>query len=652
MRHVLARLGLGTLFGIAAIAVQAQTPEAPTDLVIRPDDRVATLSWNGFDQRPYQPGANVGGYLVQWGPEGQPTLHQRAVRLPIFQVQPITNGGRYVASVRAISPHGRLSAPLRSAVFGGDGTRVESLRQRMTGFFDDFNLPLGDPNLHRWATAYSAQSRPELNGFFVNDQFHVHNMVGLANPLGRAFATVRARQIFDFTNRTGTIVFDLDGSATNEDAWYLDIVPNRMDAIERTNLDVHEPVGHVAEAAMAPPNSLRLIVNGSRVTISWFRGDGRQHFLAQGSTETFGFRMVPNIRRPFTVRLNRNVCEVRVDGHLVARTNQLNIPWTQGHVLWTAFQYEATEKWNQPGLIMHWDNFGFDAPRRHVRSRTLAFRPDLTAGADFRWSENFTPQRLTVNLDKPLLGARAARLHFTRQLPPGYWGEWNANDAVYVNGNRLAVPNYTGPLGPSNFAAHPNSINVPLAWLRTGANQVEFRAQGSGFGNLHFEVDYGPLGPLDAFEGKPPKNCPCCIVAATTKFALGPTLAIDNWGDDWSHISANVFDVSGVLDLSVNVNNDRVGHSTSLVATGIESRMARLELQVNRQVVQSIGTAEEVPAVGGRYVFRLDTRTLPNGVHELFVRGVSPEGYESVTDFIHGGGLPGVYRAVRIRVQN
>lgn len=640
------------MLGALVASAQAQAPPTPTQLVIESDDRVATLQWNGWWSQGWRQPENVGGYLVEWGPTTQPTQFRKYAALPVTQVQPLLPGISYRATIRAISPFGRLSAPLTSPTFAGNPARVDRLRKQMNGFFDDFNRPQGDPNLHLWSASYSTQNVIRSNGFFINDQFHVHNMIALGNPLGRGFTSVRPRQVFDIAGRTGTIVFDLDGSATNEDAWYLDIVPERMDSVERTNLDVHDSPGHVSEARFSPPNSLRFLLSGNKVLISWFRADGRQVTLAEGFTTSAGVSLVPNVRVPFRIRVNRTTAEVYVKDQLIARTTQLDIPWTQGHVLWTTFQYEAPEKWNQPGILMHWDNFGFDAPTRFVPMRTLAYRPDAGAGEDFRWSEEFAAQTLSVPVTQPLHGARSARLHFTRQVPQGYQSVWDSRDSILVNGHRVAVPDYSAHPGPSNFSAAPTSVAVPVTALRYGANTVTARFARSGVGNVHLELDYGPSPFPPVHQSGPPKQCPCCLVSPTQKFQLGPTVRIENWGDDWHAISNSVQAVSGVLDVRVHVNNDWTGHSTALVATGLESRMSRLELLINRNVVQTIQTAADTPAIGGTYTFRLDTRALGNGEYELFVRGISPEGYESVTDFVHSGGLPGQYRPVRIRVQN
>ena len=60
-----------------------------------------------------------------------------------MQLQPLTNGQPYVARVQSIDSAGHLSAFSPTISFTGTPARVDALRARMNGFFDDFNLPAG-----------------------------------------------------------------------------------------------------------------------------------------------------------------------------------------------------------------------------------------------------------------------------------------------------------------------------------------------------------------------------------------------------------------------------------------------------------------------------------------------------------------------------
>jgi hypothetical protein len=78
-----------------------------------------------------------------------------------------------------VNRFGKLVGDFSSGKFrGGDGRRVDRLREEMTGFFDDFNQPAGLPNELNWNTTFSKINDPDLQAFFVNPQLHTHTLVG------------------------------------------------------------------------------------------------------------------------------------------------------------------------------------------------------------------------------------------------------------------------------------------------------------------------------------------------------------------------------------------------------------------------------------------------------------------------------------------
>src|SRR5207247_5649166 len=103
--------------------------------------------------------------------------------------------------------YGRLSPASAPVTFTGDPTRVNNLRSRMNGFFDDFNLPEGAPDERKWNTAYSLCNAPDSNSFFINNQFHVHDTIFSGN-CDRGQDVNRPRAVLDLSdNITRTIVF-------------------------------------------------------------------------------------------------------------------------------------------------------------------------------------------------------------------------------------------------------------------------------------------------------------------------------------------------------------------------------------------------------------------------------------------------------------
>ena len=116
-----------------------------------------------------------------------------------------------MARVQSVDGAGHLSAFSPTVSFTGTPARVDALRARMNGFFDDFNLPAGAPDERKWNSAYSRCNAATSNGFFINDQFHAHSTVFSGN-CDRGQSISRPRAALDFSdNGTRTIVFDWDG---------------------------------------------------------------------------------------------------------------------------------------------------------------------------------------------------------------------------------------------------------------------------------------------------------------------------------------------------------------------------------------------------------------------------------------------------------
>src|SRR5205085_2119157 len=100
--------------------------------------------------------SGVVGYKITWGPASQPDASSKLTEERILQLQPLDNDKLYVARVQSVDSAGHLSASSASISFnGGDATRVNGLRTRMNGFFDDFDLPAGAPDELKWNAAYS-----------------------------------------------------------------------------------------------------------------------------------------------------------------------------------------------------------------------------------------------------------------------------------------------------------------------------------------------------------------------------------------------------------------------------------------------------------------------------------------------------------------
>lgn len=624
----------------------------PQGLTVRQDDRAAILQWDVDPKRLAAPlPEGVSGYRVTWGPAARPDSFVRLTEYKFIQLQPLVNGQPYVAQVQSVDSYGRLSPFSTQVSFTGDSARVDALRERMNGFFDDFNLAEGAPDELKWNTAYSRCNSEESNAFFINPQFHVHNTVFSGN-CDRAQQVNRARAEIDFSdNLTRTIVFDYDG-VFRRNRWYVDLVPRLADLTGPEKFF---------------PGGLRIKQSDYDLDIRTIDNNGDEVVIAQTDRKPYppldaaGVPLVPNVRRHWEVRVSKTAMEVLVDGVRVLATPPGAFRLTQDryHVHWVAFSYN-TNKGNQMMVLYHWDNFGFDAPAG-TRNDTVTHNYKLNnAGSDFlnvaRWNDT-APAAANLNIPDEINGARERRLMFTLQTQDNRKYVWSATDRVILNGVGFAIPKPASDTDPPDVSLvtsiRPYQVTIPLpeGVLRKGMNTFVFDLEASGVHNIHVELDFDTATapsytqPDRAAGGqvmpKMPEIGPNAIIAQ-----IGST-QIDRYSDQVNDPAKFKPSVSGIVPVTVEVGNDRV-----LQGTGSNPGVKLVELFVDRQIVASQRTDVMTPAPAATLTFNLDTRKFPNGTHELYVRAYNPDCVPSIADYGVFNGQSGRYLPIYINVRN
>ena len=139
-------------------------------------------------------------------------------------VQPLEPGEIYQARVYNMDAYGKLSSPSTAISFQHSSTRVDVMRAKLNGFFDDFNQPMGPFSEKDWNQAYSGCLEVGNVSQHINNQYHAHNVIK-SGACDRGVASSRLRHVFDFRDRTGTIEYDTDGSKLGRQFWYLDLSP-------------------------------------------------------------------------------------------------------------------------------------------------------------------------------------------------------------------------------------------------------------------------------------------------------------------------------------------------------------------------------------------------------------------------------------------
>lgn len=508
-------------------------PRTPVNLVVTADDRYATISYDTNPAVYWNPGMGApcqawdwqtrlnayshSGYVVTWGPVGG-TMSKAYTPYQFHQLQPLTSGVQYAASVQAVLSDGSLTTSSASVTFQSNSTRVDALRTSMAGFFDDFNTPAGALDETKWNTAISQCAYPQYSAAFINGQFHAHQV--LASPVycEKGLVVMRPRASFDFTGRTGTVVFDFDGSF-HQTNWYLDLM-------QGDRIDMEGQI-HIADTQNpgAPANMLRIRSNmGTDQTLAvlFFGSDGIMKVLKSVQLDALGVPLIRNVRRPFIVKISQSSLSITVSGKLVLQTT-LALPYSKGTLHFTAYSYDTTAA-DEPFATIHWDNFGFDGPGSDVVTRNYpTVNPRLyydqysstSWGTKGAWQSHFPVSQYTGSLNfqvyipDNLAGITAARLMFTVHAEYNSPTIVTAVDIVKLNGVSIgAIPPPTeGSLATaaiSSFEAgrafsislNPTQLiqlltlnkNLTVTFVVPSGSPTRIRV-----GNLHIEVDY-PAG--------------------------------------------------------------------------------------------------------------------------------------------------------------
>lgn len=642
------------------LAARAAAPDevlvTPTGVAVTEDDHNAILSWNGF---PVEDAGSdsVTGYRVTWGRAGAPRSAQVLTTRGTAQLQPLVNGVGYEAEVAAIGADGRMSIPSEVVRFTGDPGRVATLRSTMNGFFDDFSRPTGFPDAARWNIATSACNTPRFDGFFVNAQFHVHNELS-SGPCQKAQSVSRPRAVFDFTGRTGTIRFDLDG-AQRSDQWYLDLLPNLADITGQVGVeDGLNKVGDRSKDRHGPGGYLRLHQSGPEVEVIWIDNAGYEHLLARGDTEAAGVPLVPNVRRPWEVRINRDHVDLTIGGKAVVSAEGLNLSYSRAHLLWNALSYDTRGNSNEAAFLLHWGNFGFDAPvggsspvTHDYTDGSLRVAPPFLTDATLARS---------INIPDPIEGATAARLMLTLQADPSGGYEWSPDDRVSVNGTVLGVPEPTGArLASTDLVTEesPYSLVLPLsaATLQQGSNAVVVSMHLAQVLNLHLEVDF-PAGYSGTYTVPARLAGHADATATPAPIKVGPGVTMNSVGRDKTdkllagpavEAARRSLVVAGRQEVDVDYQEE-----AALNGTGRIEGVSRLEFLIDGRVVETRRTDLQVGSPAGSARFGLDTTRLSEGRHTIEVRAVDVNGTLSIPDYEASATVSGESRPLHIEVRN
>lgn len=624
------------------------------------DDNNARVQWGNTAPYSANPGArwHLSGYRLTWGPlvGGQITSPEIAYTdLPAFQFQPLTPGTQYEAQIDTLSDTGAVTAT-QLVPFQSNSTRVTALRSQMTGFFDDFNTTAGAFNALKWNVASTACAATAYQ--FVNGQTHAHDQVS-DGSCDRGAVVSRPRGIFDFTGRTGHITFDMDGVG-RRDSWYLNLIPastGPIDSEGHTNLDTPNTPGTPGL------NMIRISQGLERVLASYFDAHGVEHQVAlnncASSLTNCNLATIKNYRRQWQVAVTpagagQVTLAITVDGVSLGSAT-LPFPETRATMQWVLFSYN-TGKSNEPAVLLHWDNFGFDGPAPTVETHNYI---DNVFGFEGASTD------IKIPSSDPIV---PGRLMYTVQMPANRTYAWRSTDSLTVNGQSYPAPDPSASnagIVPTTYAGE--QVSIPVNNLIHGDNIVSFHLTSPGTLSVHAEMDfpagtgnYTPPESIWGFSSVPtiPDVGPDARFSSIGGDEVSGHWQTGIWSGSWSggqssdpantntgSVSHPIGPVSGTVPLWFDITAE-----SAMQAEGKNYGIQSYAIQVDRATVYS--STLPAPVAQATERFALDTTTLCNGVHQFFVSATNTKGSPSIPDYFQGHSTQGDYFPIYVTTNN
>lgn len=312
------------------------------------------------------------------------------------------------------------------------------------------------------------------------------------------FNSIRVRQLFDFTGRTGTVVFDVDAKVNpyhQGHGWWIELFITE----DPSPLPYHEApgvqsfprngVGFAFQGFNSCEKSAELMYNAlNRVIVT--RNHEIVHDYAEADLEHDSNDdavrcvktqdMKPN---RFKFMINKDSVEVFGSDYddptnlrRIARTDNLDLPFSRGYIHIQHAHYNARKDGNvTPVQTYSWDNVGFDGPtyplpRAYEVQDNDGEDADDVGGrmygyylTDDSWTALSLPEVELAGATKASFGFTIHNFEFARTL------EYRFNGGPV---HEFTVPRFGSEGGVRGFA-----VDVPLDELVEGTNRLEVRMQ-------------------------------------------------------------------------------------------------------------------------------------------------------------------------------
>jgi len=342
-----------------------------------------------------------------------------------------------------------------------------------------------------------------------------------------ALNSMRIRQPFDFTGRTGKLVWDVDAKVNPINlghGWWFELWitadPSPLPYHQAPTVTSYprQGVGLAFQFGADCPEDDSGAADGWKGKVGWQSAleslhvsDGYQivhdtPFWELDQTGDRCFRVADAHLNHFELRISKSRAELWASDYddpstLKLRTAipVLDLPFERGYVHFQHGQYNASkdgltgcngENGQCPtrAQTFRWDNIGFDGPTHPTpRSYDVAdpMIPGAGGGMRFGWFLNEGPQTFTFN-NVDLSNASAASFNFMMDGGPGTQLQYTVNAAAP---HMFTYPETTGKPG----GIHGFSAQLPVAELQTGVNTITVKRMDKAPANVQSGIGYVDL---------------------------------------------------------------------------------------------------------------------------------------------------------------
>jgi hypothetical protein len=453
----------------------------------------------------------------------------------------LRTGDTYTVKIQTINASGALSEGISAT-----GTTDPQSPITNAAFFENFDAmpPGGALDYNYFDVRTNDRNRPgdihlDKTQAFVNER-HFHTQV--IGGEGGAAVLIRPRIPFDFTDRTGTIQFEVDtpGDLRIPGKWFEVVVSKDIVGDDFSLGDIDS--GFMADSVTfgffrdgggldclaAHPGMEANCLNQPTIIVNI---GGVRHEFQTPFNLSRSYFSPPNVRMPIVIKLSQTSAEMFLNGVSVARATGFTLPFTRGNITFAHRAGYGTKISKDvftpqiPALgfqLLHWDTIQYDGPGGSFNPvmKTYA-QPDC--GTVVHMSHDyydtvdncltFAPGS-SVNLDIPddLTQAKSARLIFNNNLNTG-------SGSAIINGHSIpiTVVNHIDVEVPQTLTQQVDYVaDVPLSWLHTGSNTIQLTYDNSAakFTQVEMEVIFNQHRVL----GNPPLDPPPQIAVTIPTF--------------------------------------------------------------------------------------------------------------------------------------